>query len=197
VRLRDVHFTDKSRGVTRLGWVWHGRRDITICSMLPPRVSLRGYMYRERSADDFGAPARGQWPPWAVRRKLLYDTLLHELGHLQLHGDPWRGEPAHEVRAQEFANDWRGRLYSERFDHPDPVHNVPTDDEREAGSYWQSLDKEYRMRVTRIVVGEWSPGLMSLGALPAAADRFLRRLVRSGPVRRGEEAPAADPTRTR
>lgn len=74
----------KSSAATRcLGYVTQGRRDIVLACRLPPRVSLRGYMYRGQRADDYGAPSRGQWPPWAIRRYLLFGVLLHELGHLQ------------------------------------------------------------------------------------------------------------------
>jgi hypothetical protein len=84
-RLRDVFFSYRSRGVRMLGSVvTRGRRDITLYAMLPYRVSLRGFLRRGQTATEFGAPTKGQWPPWAVRRYLLYNTLLHELGHLQL-----------------------------------------------------------------------------------------------------------------
>ena len=36
LRLREVSFTGESRGVRRLSWVRRGRRDITLCAMLPP-----------------------------------------------------------------------------------------------------------------------------------------------------------------
>jgi hypothetical protein len=32
---------------------------------------------------------------------------------------------AREKFAQEFADRWRKKLWSEHFDHPDPVHNAP------------------------------------------------------------------------
>ena len=84
-RLRDVHISYNSIGVRRLGFVTRrGRRDINLCAMLPPRVSLGRFLRKSQSALEFGAPSRGQWPPWAVRRFMLYDVLLHELGHLQL-----------------------------------------------------------------------------------------------------------------
>ena len=31
-----------------------------------------------------------------------------------------------QPKAQEFANQWRARLWEEPFDHPDPVHNPPS-----------------------------------------------------------------------
>ncbi len=84
-RLRDVFINHYHRGVRWLGSVsTRGRRDIELCAVLPPRVSLGRFLSRKQSARQFGAPARGQWPPWAIRRFLLYDVFLHELGHLQL-----------------------------------------------------------------------------------------------------------------
>ncbi len=57
----------------------------------------------------------GQWPPWAVRRFLIYDVLLHEIGHLQV-VDPkasrLKRKFASETRAQEFADELRRTLYS-------------------------------------------------------------------------------------
>jgi hypothetical protein len=59
---------------------------------------------------------------------VLYDVFLHELGHLQ----PVEGAPSARLRfareklAQEFAVEWCHRLWSEEYDHPDPVHNPPS-----------------------------------------------------------------------
>jgi hypothetical protein len=83
-------------------------------------------------ASHFGAPARGQWPALAVRRFQLYDTFLHELGHLQIVNTSARSDRlrfAREKRAQEFADWWRCRLWSEDFDHADPVHHPPQAEE--------------------------------------------------------------------
>jgi hypothetical protein len=159
-RVRDVFFTD-SYAVRRLGSVTkRGRRDITLCSYLPPRVSLRRFMFAGCIASDFGAPSRGQWPPWAVRRYMLYDVLLHELGHLQLvgaHPGAWDGEFASEGLAQAFANEWRGRLYSEPFDHRDPVHNAPSEHELGMLTLWDRLGKTSRAHVTVMVLRGASP----------------------------------------
>jgi hypothetical protein len=77
----------------------------------------------------FGARPRGQWPRTAIRQCLLYDTFLHELGHMQI-VDPTAKEVrrkfAGETKAQEFADRWRRRLWAEHFEHPDPVHNAPS-----------------------------------------------------------------------
>ena len=73
-----------------------------------------------------------QWPDLAVRRFMLYDVFLHELGHLQI-VDPkaqrLKRRFAGETMAQEFADNWRTRLWSQTFEHEDPVHNSPTRDE--------------------------------------------------------------------
>jgi hypothetical protein len=86
----------------------------------------------------FGALSRRQWPERAVRRYQLYGTFLHELGHLQM-VDPDAKEPrrrfAGETKAQQFAERWRRRLWTERFEHPDPVHSAPTQEEVEMLEY--------------------------------------------------------------
>jgi hypothetical protein len=125
-RLRAVHFNDRARGNRVLGYVNQGSREIAICA-LPPRLSLSRVAPGQR-CEQFGAKRGEQWPPLAVRRFLLYDVLLHELGHLQVVNEKTKSERlrfAREKCAQEFADRWRRKLWSEQFDHPDPVHNAP------------------------------------------------------------------------
>jgi hypothetical protein len=132
-RLRHVHFNDRGLGGRRLGYVTvRGRREITLCA-LPPRVSLNGCCRLERQSPLwFGAGWGRQWPVLAVRRFLLYEVFLHELGHLQVYD---LRRPSDRLRfydeklAQEFANSWRQQLWSAHFDHPDPVHNPPRAEE--------------------------------------------------------------------
>jgi hypothetical protein len=65
----------------------------------------------------------------AVRRFLLYDVFLHELGHLQVAKEDAR-DPckrfAKERKAQEFADYWRQDLWAKPFAHPAPEHNPPS-----------------------------------------------------------------------
>jgi len=125
--LRAVHFNDRSRGGRLLGYANPREREIAICA-LPPRVSMTRAMLRNQSPQLFGAVRGKQWPELAVRRFLLYDVLLHELGHLQmviLNRSSGRRACGRETRAEEFADYWRKRLWSTRLDHPDPVHNPP------------------------------------------------------------------------
>ena len=82
-RLRAVHFNDQSRGARTLGYVSRGRREIAMCA-LPPRLSLTRFLVRGQSPLEFGAQRGAQWPATAVKRFLLYDVFLHELGHLQV-----------------------------------------------------------------------------------------------------------------
>ncbi len=137
-RLRTVHFNDRALGRRRLGYVNRGHREIAICA-LPPNVSLSSFFVRRSgrrrvhgSPENFGAKRGMQWPETAVRRFLLYEVFLHELGHLQIVDSTapriWR-QFASETIAQEFANDWRKRLWSKPFDHPDPIHNPATEEE--------------------------------------------------------------------
>ena len=64
----------------------------------------------------------------AIRRFILYDVLLHEIGHLQViheRAKTDRRRFANETKAQEFAMYWCRKLWSEPFDHVDPFHNPP------------------------------------------------------------------------
>jgi hypothetical protein len=132
-RLRAVHFNDKSWGTRLLGYANCAEREISICA-LPPGVSLTRFLVRGQSPGMFGAVRGEKWLEVSVRRFLLYDVLLHELGHLQLI-DPTsknvRRKYANEKRAQAFADTWRKELWQIYFDHPDPVHNPPADIEGE------------------------------------------------------------------
>jgi hypothetical protein len=130
-RLRAVHFNDRSRGARRLGYVNRARREIALCA-LPPRMSLTRFLVKGQTPERFGAVRNKQWPSLAIRRFLLYDVFLHELGHLQLISEKRRSQRlrfADEKLAEEFAMKWYKRLWSEPFAHPDPVHNPPTQQE--------------------------------------------------------------------
>jgi hypothetical protein len=91
-------------------------------------MSLTPFLTCGQTPEQFGARRGAQWPTPAIRRFLLYDVFLHELGHLQII-DPddrtGRRKFARETRAQEFGMAWSKRLWSEPFEHPDPVHNPP------------------------------------------------------------------------
>ena len=126
-KIRAVHFNDRSWGARTLGYANCSEREISICA-LPPAISLTRFLVRGQTPEMFGAVRGAQWPEAAVRRFLLYDVLLHELGHLQLidvKAKRVRRKYASEKLAQEFADKWRQWLWSEPFDHPDPVHNPP------------------------------------------------------------------------
>jgi hypothetical protein len=132
--LRVVHFNDRSRGARILGYVGVSRREISLCA-LPPRLSLTRALVKGQEPETFGARAGSKWPTLAVRRFLLYDVFLHELGHLQIVDEKartWKQKFAGEKYAQEFGMDWCRRLWSKPFDHPDPVHNPPSRQEIES-----------------------------------------------------------------
>jgi hypothetical protein len=63
---------------------------------------------------------------------MLYDVLLHELGHLQI-VNPFartsRRRFAGETKAQSFADYWRTQLWKHPFDHSDPAHHPPSHDD--------------------------------------------------------------------
>ena len=103
----------------------------------PPNVSLSRCLTR-RSPRLFGAIRGYQWPERAVRRFMLYDVFLHELGHLQVvdaKADTVRRQFASETKAQEFADEWCARLWAEPFAHPDPIHNPASPVELEILQY--------------------------------------------------------------
>jgi hypothetical protein len=130
-RLRAIHFNDRSWGARCLGYVNRGHREIAICA-LPPRVSLTRFLRRPTSPREFGARRGAQWPHRAIRRFMLYDVFLHELGHLQIVDDSAktvRRKFAMEKKAQDFADEWRHKLWGRSFDHSDPVHNPPSEEE--------------------------------------------------------------------
>ena len=146
-RIRGIHFADRARGNRRLGYTTtRGRREIVLCA-LPPHVSLNRFLAGRQTAGMFGAVAGVQWPCLAVRRFMLYDVLLHEIGHLQVvHEDERsaRRRFAGENAAQELADRWREELWSTPFEHADPVHNPPTAEETAALSRWGEAHAEYR-----------------------------------------------------
>lgn len=130
-RLRAVHFNDRSRGNRILGYVNRDRREIALCA-LPPRIGLTRGLRSGQAPEKYGARLGHKWPALAVRRFMLYNVFLHELGHLQLVNEESpsrRLKFAREKLAQDFAADWCDKLWSKSFEHPDPVHNQPSPDE--------------------------------------------------------------------
>lgn len=183
-RLRDVFISDGHHGVKWLGAVTiRGRRDIELYAVLPPRVSFGRYLGNNQRGLQFGAPSRGQWPPWAVRRFLLYDVLLHELGHMQLvlpKSSNWDRKYASEKIAQDFADDWRNKLYAGRFEHPDPIHNKPFMDELDTIRLWERLDKMQRYQLVDLVLRsphENVPDLTPFGDMNEQQAGFLTRAL--------------------
>jgi hypothetical protein len=135
-RLRAVHFNDRSIGRRFAGYVDRGRRDIAFCAF-PASVSctLLGIKKRDYSPKTFGAVRGKKWPLLAVRRFFLYEVFLHELGHMQIVDCTINSErrrfasETSETMAHKFAKHWRRILWSQSFDHPDPVHNPPSSEE--------------------------------------------------------------------
>jgi hypothetical protein len=137
-RLRAVHFNDRSPRSRLFGYVNRGRREIALCA-LPPRMGLTKDLRIGHTPEQFGAIPGRKWPALAIRRFLLYEVFLHELGHLQLVNGEARSNRltfARERLAQEFAIEWCNRLWSEPFAHPDPVHNPPS--ALEMNALWQA-----------------------------------------------------------
>lgn len=89
-------------------------------------------LVKGQTPEQFGAKPGQKWPPLAVRRFMLYDVFLHELGHLQPINENARSlrlKFARETLAQTFAVEWCNRMWSGPFAHPDPVHNPPAPEE--------------------------------------------------------------------
>lgn len=129
-RLRVVHFNDRARGARLLGYVNRGRREIALCA-LPPRMGLTRAL-RGQTAERYGAKRGAKWPVLAIRRFMLYNVFLHELGHLQVIDEDSasaRLKFAREKLAQAFAVEWSNCLWSEPFEHSDPVHSLPSAEE--------------------------------------------------------------------
>ncbi len=151
-RLASVHFNDRGGSRRTLGYVNFGFRAISLCA-LPPRVSLTPYLHRHQSPATFGALRGCQWPPLAVRRYMLYNVLLHELGHLQpvaKYAKNPRLSFAGETLAQRFADRWRKELWSRPFAHDDPVHNPPTAAElQDVAQRWRPAHEEYKRKLRK------------------------------------------------
>jgi hypothetical protein len=182
VRLREIFFSNLTFGVRQLGWVTsYGRRDINLCVYLPYRVSLRQFLVKGQSALEFGTLPRGQWTPWAIRRYLLYDVLLHEIGHLQIVQPAQsnnKSKFASETKAQEFADNLRRELWSTHFEHSDPIHNSPQEDELSIIPLWQRLDKEHRFYLVEMALlapYEILPDLSGFGEINEMQMKFLSR----------------------
>lgn len=110
--LRIVHLNDRSCGPRRLGYVNRGRCEISICA-LPPRIGLTRALREGLTPEQFGATRGEKWPRLAIRRFMLYNVFLHELGHLQLVYKETRSirlKFAREKLAQEFAMHWCGEF---------------------------------------------------------------------------------------
>jgi hypothetical protein len=183
-RLRDTFIWGESYGVRTLGYVTkNGRRDVNLSAFLPYRVSLGRFLVKGQSALEFGTSPRGQWTPWAVRRFLLYDVFLHEIGHLQVvekTNSNINRKFASETLAQKFADDLRRKLWSSHFDHPDPVHNSPQPDELSIIPFWQGLDKKQRFNLVEKVVQaphEQLPDLNEFGKPDENQEKFLTRAL--------------------
>lgn len=134
-QLQAVHFNDRAWGNRFLGYVSETHGEIAICA-LPSRIGLTRFLDRGKLATamrcrmphEFGASPGHQWSQTAVRRFLLYYVFLYSLGRVQAAYEGKR-RIASKRQALQFADQWWDLLMSQRFDHPDPIHNRPTQDE--------------------------------------------------------------------
>ena len=137
-------------------------KGIVICDQ-SQRTSIRTNSAKRGRLDEFGALPHIKWPTVAIRRYLLYGTFLHELRHTQIISPAkkiTRDKIPLEKLAEEYADHWRGELYKESFDHPDPVHNLPSDEEKKRlKEYWPSAMKYLQEGVRYYGREEYSPAL--------------------------------------
>jgi hypothetical protein len=114
---------------------------------------------------------------------MLYQVFLHELGHLQLvlpKSTNWNRKYASEKLAQDFADEWRAKLWSNRFEHDDPIHNSPEKDELETIRLWEGLDKRQRFLLVDLVLHaphEKLPDLTPFGEINEMQIGFLTRAL--------------------
>lgn len=158
--LREVHFNDHFMPRAMLGYADAGSGALALCA-IPRGVSF--VRYRGCRPEEFGAQRGRQWPLLAVRRFMLYDVLLHELGHLQRlpRKSRRRGRVPGEPLAQEFADYWRRRLWAVPFDHSDLVHNPPqwdpfrpyTTHQMEDGRFSEVID--YLLQYPHLELASW------------------------------------------
>jgi len=95
-------------------------------------------------------------------------------------GRGWSRKFASESLAKEFATSWRRELYATPFDHPDPVHNSPTDDELGMLPLWERLDKTQRLNLVHLVLAaphQETPDLSAFEPLNAGCRRFMRAVL--------------------
>ncbi len=134
--LRRVRFRDGADAGGRLGDVVTGPEPEIVLHAQAYRVSLAPYVGRGETPETYGAVGGCRWPVLAIRRFLLYNVLLSQLGRLQ------RGEAGTNDRT--FAEHWRGELWSRQSDDFDPVHHAPTEKEsRLLRVGWAAADAEY------------------------------------------------------
>lgn len=151
--LKTVTF-DTCIGAYKFGYVSYKRvNGIVLCDQ-PQRMAMRGADAKRGHLTEYGGLNNIKWPTMAVRRYMLYNVFLHELRHTQIvkpnKKHIWEKTP-NEKLANEYSDHWRGTLYSQHFDHPDPVHNLPTEEEKEhLQKYWplamEHLQKGHRYK---------------------------------------------------
>jgi tetratricopeptide (TPR) repeat protein len=124
-----------------------------------------------------------QWPLLAVRRFMLYNVLLHELGHLQVIDERARSTRrrfASETLAEDFAEHWCHELWSRRFEHPDPVHNPPSNEETanlrdgwiEANGHYKKGLLEEKAKAYEAAVAHYTEAIESYPTHALALERL-------------------------
>jgi len=92
----------------------------------------------------------------------------------------WDRKYASEKLAREFAHKWCRKLWATEFEHPDPVHNAPGQDELATISLWEGLDKKQRFQLVELALNaphDELPDLTPFGQMTDTQHRFLNRAL--------------------
>jgi len=143
-QLKTVTF-ETCGGAYQFGYVFYKRvKGIVLCDQ-PLRMGMKEADAKRGHLIEYGGLNNMKWPIIAIRRYMLYNVFLHELRHTHIvnpHKKLTRHKIPFEKLANEYSDFWRGELYKDKFDHHDPVHNLPTLDEQEhLKLYWPSAMK--------------------------------------------------------
>ena len=147
---RDLHRVRFKNGVDtggRLGDIASDPDPEIVIYAQAYRVSLTPYLGRDETPETYGAVDGCRWPVLAIKRFVLYNVLLTQLGRLQVGASGASGE--------QFAGHWRRELWSREPDDSDAVHRAPTEKEaRLMRVGWAAADAEYEAGLELDEAGE-------------------------------------------
>lgn len=147
-QLRRVRFRNGAATGGRLGDAEPGADPEISLFAQPYRVSFTPYLDRNETSETYGAVEGCRWPVLAIRRFTLYRVCLEQLGRIQVSG-------ASEKAAKDFADHWRGELWSREPEDTDPAHRPPSEEEcRLVRVGWSAAESEYETALKLDQAGE-------------------------------------------